>query len=93
MVLLRLPTAGRLFLDEIGELTQGIQAKLLRFLQEGEIYRVGGKDPIRVDIRLLSATNRDLEQEVAKGNFREDLYYRINLHDYSQCSTSSSSQR
>lgn len=69
---------GTLFLDEIGELTPGIQAKLLRFLQEGELYRVGGKDPIRVDIRLLSATNRELDQEVGKGNFREDLFYRIN---------------
>lgn len=69
---------GTLFLDEIGELSAGIQAKLLRFLQEGEIYRVGGKDPINVDIRLISATNRELEAEVLKGNFREDLYYRIN---------------
>jgi two-component system response regulator HydG len=69
---------GTLFLDEIGELSPGIQAKLLRFLQEGEIYRVGGKDPIRVDIRLVSATNRNLEREVTKGNFREDLFYRIN---------------
>ncbi|MES2768947.1 MAG: sigma-54 dependent transcriptional regulator [Bdellovibrionota bacterium] len=69
---------GTLFLDEIGELSPGIQAKLLRFIQEGEIYRVGGKDPIKVDIRLISATNRDLETEVMKGNFREDLFYRIN---------------
>lgn len=69
---------GTLFLDEIGELSPGIQAKLLRFIQEGEIYRVGGKDPIRVDIRLISATNRDLEVEVQKGIFREDLFYRIN---------------
>ncbi|MES3037155.1 MAG: sigma-54 dependent transcriptional regulator [Bdellovibrionota bacterium] len=69
---------GSLFLDEIGELTPGIQAKLLRFIQEGEIYRVGGKDPIKVDIRLISATNRDLEADVNKGTFREDLYYRIN---------------
>lgn len=69
---------GTLFLDEIGELAPGIQAKLLRFLQEGEIYRVGGKDPIRVDIRLVAATNRDLEAEVQRGNFREDLFYRIN---------------
>lgn len=69
---------GTLFLDEIGELAPGIQAKLLRFLQEGEIYRVGGKDPIKVDIRLLSATNRELDQEVTNGNFREDLFYRIN---------------
>ncbi len=71
-------TGGTLFLDEIGELTPGIQAKLLRFIQEGEIYRVGGKEPIQVDIRLVSATNRDLETEVVKNNFREDLFYRIN---------------
>ncbi|MBC7370203.1 MAG: sigma-54-dependent Fis family transcriptional regulator, partial [Bdellovibrionaceae bacterium] len=71
-------TGGTLFLDEIGELSQGIQAKLLRFIQEGEIYRVGGKDPIKVDIRLISATNRELEAEVQRGNFREDLFYRIN---------------
>ena len=71
-------TGGTLFLDEIGELSPGIQAKLLRFIQEGEIYRVGGKDPIKVDIRLISATNRELDSEVLKGNFREDLYYRIN---------------
>ena len=69
---------GTLFLDEIGELSPGIQAKLLRFIQEGEIFRVGGKDPIKVDIRLISATNRELDQEVGRGNFREDLYYRIN---------------
>ncbi|MCB0390483.1 MAG: sigma-54-dependent Fis family transcriptional regulator [Bdellovibrionales bacterium] len=69
---------GTLFLDEIGELSPGIQAKLLRFLQEGEIFRVGGKDPIKVDIRLISATNRELDKEVVKGNFREDLFYRIN---------------
>jgi two-component system response regulator HydG len=69
---------GTLFLDEIGELSQAIQAKLLRFIQEGEIYRVGGKDPIKVDIRLICATNRDLEKEVQVGNFREDLFYRIN---------------
>jgi two-component system response regulator HydG len=69
---------GTLFLDEIGELSPGIQAKLLRFIQEGEIFRVGGKDPIKVDIRLISATNRELDAEVTRGNFREDLYYRIN---------------
>lgn len=69
---------GTLFLDEIGELSPGIQAKLLRFLQEGEIFRVGGKEPIRVDIRLISATNKELDKEVVKGNFREDLFYRIN---------------
>ncbi|OFZ20228.1 MAG: sigma-54-dependent Fis family transcriptional regulator [Bdellovibrionales bacterium RBG_16_40_8] len=69
---------GSLFLDEIGELSPGIQSKLLRFLQEGEIYRVGGKDPIKVDIRLISATNRELEKDVLRGSFREDLFYRIN---------------
>lgn len=69
---------GTLFLDEIGELSPGIQSKLLRFLQEGEIYRVGGKDPIKVDIRLISATNKELEKEVMRGTFREDLFYRIN---------------
>jgi transcriptional regulator with PAS, ATPase and Fis domain len=76
--LAEIANGGTLFLDEIGELTPGIQAKLLRFIQEGEIYRVGGKDPIRVDIRLVSATNRDLEAEVSKSIFREDLFYRIN---------------
>jgi transcriptional regulator with PAS, ATPase and Fis domain len=69
---------GTLFLDEIGELSPTIQAKLLRFIQEGEVYRVGGKDPVQVDIRLICATNRDLEKEVQIGNFREDLFYRIN---------------
>lgn len=69
---------GSLFLDEIGELPMAIQAKLLRFIQEGEIFRVGGKDPIKVDIRLVCATNRELDQEVVRGNFREDLFYRIN---------------
>ena len=69
---------GTLFLDEIGELAPSIQAKLLRFLQEGEIYRVGGKDPIKVDCRVICATNRDLEKEVQVGQFREDLFYRIN---------------
>lgn len=69
---------GTLFLDEIGELSPAMQAKLLRFIQEGEIYRVGGKEPIKVDIRLISATNRELDAEVVKGNFREDLFYRVN---------------
>lgn len=69
---------GTLFLDEIGEMSLGIQAKLLRFLQEGEIYRIGGKKPLRVDVRIISATNRDLEKEVKEGRFREDLFYRLN---------------
>jgi len=69
---------GTLFLDEVGELPMAIQAKLLRFIQEGEIFRVGGKDSIKVDIRIICATNRELDQEVTRGNFREDLFYRIN---------------
>lgn len=69
---------GTLFLDEIGELSLGIQSKLLRFLQEGEFYRIGGKKPIQVNVRIISATNRDLEQEVKNGRFREDLFYRLN---------------
>lgn len=69
---------GTLFLDEIGEMSLGIQAKLLRFLQEGEFYRIGGKRSIKVDVRVISATNRDLEKEVKEGRFREDLFYRLN---------------
>lgn len=69
---------GTLFLDEIGEMGKEIQAKLLRFLQEGEFYRVGGKKPLKVNVRIISATNKDLEQEVQKGHFREDLFYRLN---------------
>ena len=69
---------GTLFLDEIGEMSLGIQAKLLRFLQEGEFYRIGGKKPIRVSVRVISATNKELEHEVKEGRFREDLFYRLN---------------
>jgi two-component system response regulator HydG len=69
---------GTLFLDEIGEMSLNIQSKFLRFLQEGEMYRIGGKQPVRVDVRVLSATNRDLETEVKNGRFREDLFYRLN---------------
>jgi transcriptional regulator with GAF, ATPase, and Fis domain len=69
---------GTLFMDEIGEMSLSIQAKLLRFLQEGEFYRIGGKRPIKVDVRVISATNRDLELEVRENRFREDLFYRLN---------------
>ncbi len=70
---------GTLFLDEIGELKPDIQVKLLRALQEGEIDLVGGSKPIAVDIRLISATNRNLAERVSEGGFREDLYYRLNV--------------
>jgi len=70
---------GTLFLDEIGETTPAMQAKLLRVLQEHELQRVGGQETISVDVRILAATNRDLEQEVVRGNFREDLFYRLNV--------------
>jgi two-component system response regulator HydG len=70
---------GTLFLDEIGETSQAMQVKLLRVLQEQELQRVGGEETIRVDVRIIAATNRNLEKEVADNNFREDLYYRLNV--------------
>ncbi|CAM3918323.1 Nif-specific regulatory protein [Vibrio aerogenes CECT 7868] len=70
---------GTIFLDEIGETSPAFQAKLLRVLQEKEFERVGGSSTICVDVRIIAATNRNLEQEVANGNFREDLYYRLNV--------------
>jgi PAS domain S-box-containing protein len=72
-------STGTLFLDEIGDMSQVTQAKLLRALQEREIVRVGGTNPISVDVRLIAATHVNLEQAVAKGRFREDLYYRLNV--------------
>ena len=70
---------GTLFLDEIGELSLTTQAKILRFLEEKEFNRVGGSKTIKVDVRLITATNKDLNQLIKKGSFREDLYYRINV--------------
>jgi two-component system response regulator HydG len=70
---------GTLFLDEIGETSQAMQVKLLRVLQEQELQRVGGEETIKVDVRIIAATNRNLEEEVAKNTFREDLYYRLNV--------------
>ena len=70
---------GTLFLDEIGDMSPAAQAKVLRALQEGVITRVGGERPIRVDVRVIAATNKDLKQEIARGRFREDLYFRLNV--------------
>ncbi len=70
---------GTMFLDEIGEISASFQAKLLRVLQEGEFERVGGNKTISVNVRIIAATNRNLEQDVSEGSFREDLYYRLNV--------------
>ncbi len=77
--LLEVASGGTLFLDEIAELPVGLQSKFLRALQEREIRRVGGTRPIPVDVRIVSATNRDLRDAIAKGGFRQELYYRINV--------------
>jgi len=76
---LEVAAGGSVFLDELGELAPGLQAKLLRVLQEREFERVGGTKPIKTDIRLIAATNRDLEEAVREGTFRRDLYYRLNV--------------
>lgn len=76
---MELAQGGTLFLDEIGDMPLEMQPKLLRALQEREIYRIGGQNRIRLDIRVICATNRNLEREIDEGNFRQDLYYRLNL--------------
>ena len=70
---------GTIFLDEISELPRSMQVKLLRVLQEGSFERVGGEKSVKVDVRVISATNRDLRKEIEKQTFREDLYYRLNV--------------
>lgn len=76
---IRTADGGTLFLDEVGDLPIDVQPKLLRFLQEGEIQPLGEKKPIKVDVRIIAATNMPLEEKVADGSFREDLYYRLNV--------------
>lgn len=76
---MELANGGTVFLDEIGDISQELQTKLLRFLQEREFDRVGGRGPIHVDVRIVAATNRDLEKAVKEERFREDLYHRLNV--------------
>jgi DNA-binding NtrC family response regulator len=77
--LLQAADGGTVFLDEIGDMPMSMQVKLLRVIQEKELLRVGGVDPIPVDVRFIAATHRELQQDVQKGNFRQDLYYRLNV--------------
>ena len=74
-----LANEGVLFLDEIGEISLGFQVKLLRAIQEGEIMRVGGSSPIKIDVQIIAATNKELIKNVERGEFRADLYYRLNV--------------
>src|SRR5262249_8321099 len=76
---LEVASGGTVFLDELGELAPALQAKLLRVLQEKEFERVGGTRPIKIDVRVIAATNRDLEKAIHDGTFRQDLYYRLNV--------------
>jgi len=76
---IELADSGTIFLDEVGELPIAVQKKFLRFLQEREFLRVGGSSRIKVDVRIIAATNRDIEAEVKRGNFREDLFFRLNV--------------
>jgi DNA-binding NtrC family response regulator len=76
---IRAAAGGTLFIDEVGDLPSDVQPKLLRFLQEGEIQPLGEQKPIQIDVRIIAATNTDLEELVAQGKFREDLYYRLNV--------------
>jgi len=77
--LMQIADGGTLYLDEIAELTPNLQAKLLKVIEEKEFYRVGGTKPIRVDVRFIAATNQNLNQAIANGSFRKDLYYRLNV--------------
>jgi transcriptional regulator with PAS, ATPase and Fis domain len=77
--LVEMAAGGTLFLDEVTEMPPAMQVKLLRVLQEKEVMRVGGTEPIKVDVRFITATNRDLQEEVNSGRFRQDLFFRINV--------------
>ncbi len=77
--LVEIADTGTLFLDEIAEMTTNLQAKLLKVIEEGEFFRVGGTKPLKVDVRVIAATNRNIKELISEGKFREDLYYRLNV--------------